>query len=375
MEQKNAVFEENFHSDCNNTEEKSETFIDRLWLLRKGKDFFPTGKTDLNISLAAFEEKKKKNGSLTQADIAKIAGVSGEAVKLWYNKHSPTTPRTAIVKRLSDAFNVSVEWLLGQTDAPTLEQREGFEPFKKFGFSFEAYQMLCVLHEQGEDMKSLMHGINNILEFSLCPQADLKNLADEFRTEAENEMDLSPEDKALYLKKAEDMERAAKQLSLPALVSLNKFFDLYKSGTYIHAPAKDVVRFRRDLEAHVDSILRSIPKTDDKEVVESFKNNLEENLHLIQSGSKWSKIFSHPASPVYDDSAALFELENTLKEIKKQLVRKEKQRLDALPMSQRTFTDTFESTFPDPLYGYAASHEFAIKQLSDFYLIEESTNK
>lgn len=141
---------------------------------------------------------------LSSEDIAKVIGTSKQTVANWING---TSPKADFLVELAKAYKVSVDWLVGLSDAESIEQQEQYAPFKELGFSYKAYENLIKLKEQGENLSALMQGINYILE-----QSDIDDIPGDYE----------PETNTLPI--------VGHSLSLPIVDALNRFFYLYPHG-------------------------------------------------------------------------------------------------------------------------------------------------
>ena len=140
-------------------------FSKRLDKLMSEKEFPVQPNDHILIEL---QHKKERNGYLSAPDIGKIVGASAQAVLNWLSSPS-VVPNMKYIHKLSDAFGVSVEWILGQSDIPHAEKKETFDVFHEYGFSAEAFQVLDRLKEQGENMEVLMQGLNAFLAYYTTP--------------------------------------------------------------------------------------------------------------------------------------------------------------------------------------------------------------
>ena len=314
--------------DCN--------FSKRLELLMESDQFFPVISDDFTNRLV---EKKKRRGYLTAPDIGKITGVSATAVKNWL--YTGAIPKMSCLKSLSTVFGVSVEWLLGQTETTNLETKVGFEAFDEMGFTVTAYENLCALKRQGIDMKQIMSGVNHLLEYSTQPYAHKRDLIEEYREQAENEE--TNEEKQYLLDAAERISKETVEIHLPILEQLNRFFDLYSDGIYARIPMQQVVALQAQLE------------------------NCKDNPDAWDQ-IPFFKYFRDKISPAQNDSTALFELENTLREIKKLLIVQKKEELAKIGPR---FNGNYETDWAGVTYGYGASQEYALELMSEFYATDK----
>lgn len=308
-------------------------FPDKLNALMNeiGELYTPKAKTPL---LEEKRNKKLKTGKLSYQDMGDIAGVTSQAVFKWGNPNSPTTPKMEYIQRLSDAYDVSVPWLLGLSDVPNDENERDFSPFKELGFSYKAYENLCQLKKQGEDMKSLMQGLNYILEYGTHPWSWLGEEIEELEKQIELEDD-SAEKEDLNRLLQENINQM-KTLNIPILEQLNKFFDLYPQGTYVEVPVQVLLELRNSLE----------------------KNGVE--------GTRWSGLFKNTVSPAMTDSAALLTIENTLKERKKHLLKEVLKGRDIDKEVDSLFDRSFDE-IDESETGPIATQEYALMLLNNYY--------
>lgn len=345
-----------------------DTFAKRLECLMTQKDFPVIPKTETLRQLA---EKKQRLGHLSGADIAKIAQVSTASANYWLaNK---TFPQMECLKLLSDAFGVSVEWLLAQTDSRNLEFKTGYGAFEELGFSAKAYENLKRLKDQGRDMKELMDGINQLLEYDTQPHSDLSDEIEEYKKQAAIE---DTEDEKEYLLGAADkLDKYVAEIRLPALEYLNDFFDLYPNGVYTHVPLRKVMKLGIIDEDFVDAAQAAI---DAAKTMHSSQSSDEEWLvdeytrAKIQKFSEMQRSLFSTISPAQNDGAALFAFENVLKEIKKKLIIK---KVEEKSKGTKYFDKEYLPTFSGATYGYHQSQEYALELLCDFYALDVDTSK
>lgn len=69
-----------------------------------------------------FQDEKDKNHRLSRAQFADMIGASYDQVTGWYRGRSPDID---MLKRIAKRFDISVSWLVGETDIK-------YEPSKEF---------------------------------------------------------------------------------------------------------------------------------------------------------------------------------------------------------------------------------------------------
>ena len=302
-------------------------FSDRLGELMNEKKFPVQANDHLLIEL---RNKKERLGYLSAPDIGKIVGASAQAVLNWLNSPS-TVPHLKYIHKLSDAFGVSVEWILGQSDVPHAEKKEVYGVFSEYGFSAEAFQVLDRLKEQGENMETLMRGLNAFLAYYTTPYDWLSEVIKDATNDLESEDD-EGEKELLRAEIEFDSKREAK-IAVPALNSLNSFFDLFSNGMIVQVPIQTV---------------------------------LEEQRRLTEEGKgvRWHKLLMNTIYPAQSDSAALFEVETALRDAKKQLIKKELKRIKKLP---KKYTEQKEIVAVSEEFGFLSTQQHALEQLDLFY--------
>lgn len=75
------------------------------------------------------ERLKGLRGSRTQEEVAKILGLSRARYSHYENNR--VEPDTALLNKMADFFNVSIDYLLGRTDNPGSPEQDE-EDFQKF---------------------------------------------------------------------------------------------------------------------------------------------------------------------------------------------------------------------------------------------------
>lgn len=98
----------------------------------------------------------REEKGLYQADIAKVLGTSITAVT-YYENEKRDIP-TEVLKKLSDFFNVSIDYILGKSDIRNPEQTEVInEELLKVGFDMKDYNPPT--EKQKEQIKALLEVI------------------------------------------------------------------------------------------------------------------------------------------------------------------------------------------------------------------------
>ena len=128
-------------------------------------------------------EAKRNEKGLSMNDVAKMCDVSAQAVANWVNLG--TLPKTDKLNKLSEAFGVSVQWLLGKTDIPIASVELAATAYRDLGISEKTYQALIELKNKGTDMKKFMSGINALFEYPETLDDDdtesISNIRKEYR--------------------------------------------------------------------------------------------------------------------------------------------------------------------------------------------------
>lgn len=219
------------------------TFFERVidLMQKEGKLYMP--KKGISELIDSKAEKKEKKGKLAYEDVAEIAGVSLQTVYKWKRG---ALPKRDPIEKLSIAFGVKEDWLLGKTDAATDNYRQDFFAFEEFGFSQMAYHNLRRLKNQGEDMHKVMKGLNYLLEHAIFPFELAPEDIEESQEALAREEDA---DERAFLEAciAEDQKKA-KLITLPALDLINKFFSLYPEGERVTVSGRSLAKVRQRIE-------------------------------------------------------------------------------------------------------------------------------
>lgn len=78
--------------------------------------------------LAKRLKEARENAGYKQIDAAKKLGISNGTLSGYERNYRD--PDTDILNKMSDLYEVSVDWLLGKSDKPNLTEEEEFEAFK-----------------------------------------------------------------------------------------------------------------------------------------------------------------------------------------------------------------------------------------------------
>lgn len=278
--------------------------------------------------------------------LAAIAKVKPSYITKW--KKELVIPSIKYLVRIADAFDVSIEWLIGVDDAIRVSENNSeidetveFEIFKKYGFTFPAYQSLRKIKRQNLDIASYISGLNKLLEyytFSYYTNNDVfldgKVLADAHEAEEEDSL-LDDAGKPIVDK--EDT-KYFKRYHFPILYALNEFYDLREKGT-------DVV----------------FKGTNFKEIMDKIDNNkyspVNEDVYapdaldmLLIRNIKYS-------SAVDMEALAMHKLTEALKRSKGKLV---KERLDTFNLDS--------SELRTPIY---LDYGIILEQLNNYYKYED----
>lgn len=146
---------------------EQEKFKDRFNCLLKDPRYIP-----FDPFLKELKEKKKK---LTPPDLLKTGrfNCSGQTIRNWTSGKS--VPNNTNLEMLAELFGVSTSWLSGYIDTSKTDEINDYEPFKKLGFSYDAWKSLTDMYDSflrtsltrqdaSTKMASTLEGINTILE-------------------------------------------------------------------------------------------------------------------------------------------------------------------------------------------------------------------
>lgn len=144
-----------------------EKFKERFTSLLKDPEYMP-----VDPFLKEVKQKKKK---LNPPDLMKTGRFecSTQTIRNWLSGES--IPNASNIEVLADLFGVSTAWLSGYIDTSKFEEVDDYEPFKKLGFSYEAWKTLTELYnsflettanpqDATSKMTSTLQGVNSILE-------------------------------------------------------------------------------------------------------------------------------------------------------------------------------------------------------------------
>lgn len=110
------------------------------------RDDILTGKFNKVLIKKGLIPDSKQNSPLTNQDVIDI--VKKQTGKDKGSKQSVTDwldgtlPKIEVISALADACDVTVDWLIGKSTAQSIEEEEGYRPFERLGLSLEAYQAL-----------------------------------------------------------------------------------------------------------------------------------------------------------------------------------------------------------------------------------------
>lgn len=146
---------------------EQEKFKERFNCLLNDQRYIP-----LDPNLKEIKEKKKK---ITPPDLLKTGkfDCSGQTIRNWLSGKS--VPNSTNLEVLAELFGVSTSWLSGYIDASKVDEVDNYEPFKKLGFSYDAWKSLTDMYESfsktsatpqdaTNKMAYTLYGINTILE-------------------------------------------------------------------------------------------------------------------------------------------------------------------------------------------------------------------
>ena len=88
-----------------------------------------------------FEQLLQEN-HITQNKFAKLSGVPQSTLSNW--KNNVSTPKTSTMQKIADFFNVSVDYLLGQTDIKNKPSTNSEELNKEFNILFDGLKCSSV---------------------------------------------------------------------------------------------------------------------------------------------------------------------------------------------------------------------------------------
>jgi len=233
----------------------------------------------------SLEEKRKQKG-LSTYDVAALCGASAQSVSNWINSKNGIVPKPATMLKLSEAFGVTTAWLTGETDAPNQEVTIEFGPFSALGFSYVAYENLCKMNKMGVNMRTLMQGINVILESIYSEEEGLAKLIIEKENKKKTENEEAKDKKTGDKNSEEDEEYSElveryrqdriRDYELPIVDRLNKFFDLHKTGRKIKVPRETFMalsqgKVETDYDYDIDNVY---PEEEDEAALAAFCTEL-----------------------------------------------------------------------------------------------------
>lgn len=276
--------------------------------------------------------------------LAAIAKVQPSYITKW--KKEMVIPSIKYLVRIADAFDVSIEWLIGAEDTIKVSEKtseisesDEYEIFKTYGFTFPAYQGLKKIKRQNVDIASYISGLNRILEyytFSYYTDKDTV-MNGKVLAEAYTDEDKLLDDKGNHIVDKEDREYF-KRYHFPILYALNEFYDLREKGT-------DVV----------------FKGTTFKEIMDKIDNNkyspVNEDVYAPDALDMLLIRNIKYHSAVDMEALAMHKLTEALKRSKGKLV---KERLDAFNMDS--------SELRAPIY---LDYGIILEQLNNYYKYED----
>ena len=102
---------------------------------------------------------KAARGAETQAQVYAATGVSASAISNLENPESSRVPSSDMVNKLAEHYHVSVAWLTGQSNSPSLNENSQALT-NTIGFSPKAAEKLVRLMADGKSRQA----INNLIE-------------------------------------------------------------------------------------------------------------------------------------------------------------------------------------------------------------------
>lgn len=229
---------------------------------------------------------------LNAYDMGVIADVSHQTVRNWVDNYTRETKEVKLssIIRIARAYNVSVDWLLGLSGAPSKDVELDYKPFEEMGISYAAYETLKDLKEQGTDMNELLKGINLLLTYTVVGRKPITN--DEFDLGTEREyIDIT---------------------ILPIINALNSYlFSLYKEGGYTRLTTKKF----HDIVDWASNYNPSESAYDEEQEELIFQN-------LFEKGIK-------EESPEFSEITLLNVLDHELKKCKGLIIKEELQKVQA----------------------------------------------
>ena len=281
--------------------------------------------------------------------LAAIAKVKPSYITKW--KKEMVIPSIKYLVRIADAFDVSIEWLIGVEDAikvsennSEMDETDEYEVFKKYGFTFPAYQGLRKIKRQNVDIASYISGLNKLLEyytFSYYTNKDIVMNGAVLADDSYSDEDKLIDDEGNQIVDKED-RKYFKRYHFPILYALNEFYDLREKGT-------DVVFKGTTFKEIMDKIDNNkySPVSEEGYAPDALDMLLIRNIKYH--------------SAVDMEALAMHKLTEALKRSKGKLV---KERLDAFNMDS--------SELRAPIY---LDYGIILEQLNNYYKYEDYDKK
>lgn len=109
----------------------------------------------------------RKNKGLTQGELATQTGVSAQTVLRW--EKGSRSPDAEALPKLARALNVSIAYLMGETDEPgsQAQKKPASEDFNPTGLQEKLLEFLAAIHDRGKtspDFLDLIRQVNALSE-------------------------------------------------------------------------------------------------------------------------------------------------------------------------------------------------------------------
>ncbi len=185
---------------------------------------------------------------ITNTELATLCSVSGPAIKTWLDKDN-IVPGPRPLLCLSEAFGVSVDWIIGNHDTISSKIESDYDVLGKYGFTADAFQTLAKLQEQGEDMTKVMAGINSLLSYKeehpkIIPYKSKKTYYDYNEDKVKHEVTINSDEPASYDETV---------LYTPALDTFNTYFNINRTLSKVNINNdvfKEILKRIKQVEKH-----------------------------------------------------------------------------------------------------------------------------
>lgn len=271
---------------------EQEKFKERFNCLLNDQRYIP-----LDPNLKEIKEKKKK---ITPPDLLKTGkfDCSGQTIRNWTSGKS--VPNNANLEVLAELFGVSTSWLSGYIDASKADEVDDYEPFKKLGFSYDAWKSLTDMYDSflrtsvtpqsaSSKMASTLSGINIILE--TISKMDYYNTIH----------------KKMYDNVFKNPFRIDSTYAVPILTDLSSFLDV-ENPSFVYSLTDFL-----DLEGYLED--KDYLNKEDEQVLQDFCN------HLLEYNPK------RLINPVENDLIIMGRLTDKIKQFKLFKIKEELQNI------------------------------------------------